>query len=110
MDVVELGCGTAYVSAWPARMGARPSASTSRPAGSTPPARCRPNRPRLPLPHGEVLRLLRSSGFTVDDLIGIQAPTPANRECQEVSSAWASQWPSEEIREARLTSGQVRQS
>ena len=27
-DVVELGCGTAYVSAWLARRGARPSAST----------------------------------------------------------------------------------
>ena len=28
LDVVELGCGTAYVSAWLARRGARPSAST----------------------------------------------------------------------------------
>ena len=24
LDVIELGCGTAYVSAWLARMGARP--------------------------------------------------------------------------------------
>ena len=35
-DVVELGCGTGYVSAWLARRGARPSASTShRPSWTT---------------------------------------------------------------------------
>ncbi|MFI9008902.1 class I SAM-dependent methyltransferase [Actinosynnema sp. NPDC053489] len=56
------------------------------------------------LPHGDMLRLLRASGFTVDDLIEIQAPTPAHREYGEVSSDWARRWPSEEIWKARLTS------
>ena len=60
------------------------------------------------LSHGDMLRLLRSSGFTVDDLIEIQAPEPAHREYSEVSSSWARQWPSEEIWKARLTSAQVR--
>ncbi|MEU4544382.1 class I SAM-dependent methyltransferase [Nonomuraea dietziae] len=55
------------------------------------------------LPHGEMLRLLRSQGFTVEDLIEIQAPGPAARDYPEVSAAWAHQWPSEEVWKARLT-------
>jgi 2-polyprenyl-3-methyl-5-hydroxy-6-metoxy-1,4-benzoquinol methylase len=43
MDVVELGCGTAYLSAWLARRGARRPASTSRTTSSPRPARCRPS-------------------------------------------------------------------
>lgn len=54
------------------------------------------------LPHGRMLRLLRTHGFVVDDLIEIQAPRPAHREYGEVSAAWAHQWPSEEIWTARL--------
>ncbi|MGF1429857.1 class I SAM-dependent methyltransferase [Kitasatospora sp. LaBMicrA B282] len=54
------------------------------------------------IPHGELLRLLRSCGFTVEDLIEIQAPEPAHRDYPEVSAAWAQQWPSEEIWQARL--------
>ncbi|MEV8438852.1 class I SAM-dependent methyltransferase [Actinosynnema sp. NPDC051121] len=201
MDVIELGCGTAYVSAWLARLGARPvgidisarQLDTAREMqaefgldfplllgdaehvprdGATfdlaiseygaslwcDPHRWIPEAARLlrpgghlvfltrsplfalcardgasastslrrpqfglrrvdygtsaefTLPHGEMLRLLRSSGFTVDDLIEIQAPEPAHREYLEVSSSWARQWPSEEIWTARLTSGQARQS
>lgn len=55
------------------------------------------------LPHGEMLRLLRSCGFTVEDLIEIQAPAPAHRDYAEVSADWAHRWPSEEIWKARLT-------
>lgn len=54
------------------------------------------------MPHGEMLRLLRSCGFVVDDLIEIQAPEPAIRDYAEVSAAWAHQWPSEEVWKARL--------
>ena len=43
MDVVELGCGTAYFSSWLARRGARPPASTSPRTSSRPRARCRPS-------------------------------------------------------------------
>ncbi|MFD5319108.1 class I SAM-dependent methyltransferase [Streptomyces sp. NPDC127098] len=53
--------------------------------------------------HGEMVRTLRASGFTVDDLIEIQAPAPAHREFDEVSSEWAHRWPSEEIWKATLT-------
>ncbi|MEU4739075.1 class I SAM-dependent methyltransferase [Actinosynnema sp. NPDC023658] len=194
LDVIELGCGTAYVSAWLARLGARPvgidiserqlataremqvefdldfplllgdaeqvpredgtfdlaiseygaslwcdphrwipeAARLLRPGGhlvflSRSPlfALCARDattasttlqRPQFglrrvdygtstefTLPHGETLRLLRSAGFTVEDLIEVQAPAPAHREYAEVSSAWAHQWPSEEIWKARLT-------
>lgn len=194
MDAIELGCGTAYVSAWLARMGARPvgvdisasqldtaramqaefgldfplvrgdaeqvpredgafdlaiseygaslwcdpyrwipeAARLLRPGGHLVFLRRTPlfalcaqidgtaatslRRPQFglrridygtsaefTLGHGDMLRLLRSSGFTVDDLIEIQAPRPAHREYAEVSSDWAHQWPSEEIWKARLT-------
>jgi hypothetical protein len=50
-----------------------------------------------------MLRLLRSAGFVVDDLIEIQAPSPAHREYPQVAADWARQWPSEEIWKARLS-------
>jgi SAM-dependent methyltransferase len=194
LDVIELGCGTAYVSAWLARAGARPvgidlsreqlatarlmqaefgidfplvladaerlpfradtfdvavseygaclwcdpyrwipeAARVLRPGGrlvfvSRSPlfALCTPAggqagtallRPQFGLrqhgdeasvgfhlPHGEMLRLLGSCGFVVEDLIEIQAPEPARRDYPEVSAAWAHQWPSEEIWKARLS-------
>ncbi|MFC4120739.1 class I SAM-dependent methyltransferase [Nonomuraea zeae] len=55
------------------------------------------------LGHGEMLALLRSCGFTVEELIEIQAPKPAHRDYSEVSADWAHRWPSEEIWKARLT-------
>lgn len=54
------------------------------------------------LPHGEMLRTLRASGFVVEDLTEIRAPHPAHRDYAEVSAAWARSWPSEEIWRARL--------
>jgi hypothetical protein len=54
------------------------------------------------LPHGELLRLLRSCGFSVEDLIEIQAPEAACRDYPEVTATWARRWPSEEIWKARL--------
>jgi SAM-dependent methyltransferase len=55
------------------------------------------------LPHGEMIRLLRSHGFVVEDLIEIQAPRITPRDYAEVSAEWARRWPSEEIWKARLT-------
>ncbi|WP_211347058.1 hypothetical protein [Saccharothrix australiensis] len=49
-----------------------------------------------------MLRLLRTCGFDVEDLVEIQAPRPAHRDHAEVSADWAHQWPSEEIWKARL--------
>ncbi|MEU9204744.1 class I SAM-dependent methyltransferase [Streptomyces sp. NPDC048332] len=60
------------------------------------------NNVQFVLPHGEMIRLLRSCGFVVEDLIEIQAPRPAPRDYPEVSADWARQWPSEEIWKARL--------
>ena len=193
MDVIELGCGTAYASAWLARVGARPvgidlsheqlatarlmqrefgvefplvladaerlpvrcdsfdvaiseygaslwcdphrwipeAARVLRPGGrlvfvsrsplfalctavggQAGPAILRPQfglrqhkvgaGVEFNLPHGEMLRLLRSCGFIVEDLIEIQAPEPAHRDYPEVSADWAHRWPSEEIWTARL--------
>jgi SAM-dependent methyltransferase len=60
------------------------------------------NRVEFVLPHGEMLRLLRSCGFVVEDLIEIQAPPRPPRDYAEVTADWARQWPSEEIWKARL--------
>jgi SAM-dependent methyltransferase len=54
------------------------------------------------VPHGEMLRLLRSCGFVIEDLMEIQAPEHAHRDYPEVSAQWARRWPSEEIWKARL--------
>ncbi|MFI2435378.1 hypothetical protein [Streptomyces sp. NPDC018693] len=54
------------------------------------------------LPHGEMFRLLRSSGFIVEDLVEVQAPRSAHLDYTEVPAEWAQQWRSEEIWKARL--------
>lgn len=64
----------------------------------------RGNHVQFVLPHGEMLRLLRSYGFVVEDLIEVQAPQPTHRNYAEVPAEWAQQWPSEEIWKARLAS------
>lgn len=51
--------------------------------------------------HGEWIRLLRSCGFVIENLIEIQAPEGARAPFPYVSGDWARQWPSEEIWVAR---------
>lgn len=53
------------------------------------------------LAHGEMLRLLRASGFEVEDLIEIQAPPGARTRFAYVTADWARRWPSEEVWKAR---------
>ena len=55
------------------------------------------------LPHGELVRLLRSTGFELLDLIEIYAPEDAvTHEFYDfVPAEWARKWPSEEIWVAR---------
>jgi SAM-dependent methyltransferase len=195
LDVVELGCGTAYVSAWLARQGARPvgvdptpaqletasemqrefglefplveaggeevplpdesfdlvvseygasiwadpyrwipeAARLLRPGGqlvflrnSTLVILCSPDdgpaqtslqRPlfgmhrlefdgegvEFHLPHGEWIRVLRTSGFEVEELLELQAPVDAQDHgyYDFVSAEWGRRWPAEEIWKAR---------
>jgi hypothetical protein len=50
------------------------------------------------LPHGEMIRLLDSSGFEIRDLIEPQAPEGGSSGRWDfVSLEWARRWPSEEI-------------
>lgn len=53
------------------------------------------------LPHGDWVRLLRSSGFEVEDLIEVQPPEGSTTRYPFVSADWARRWPSEEIWVAR---------
>ncbi len=54
------------------------------------------------LPHGEMIRLLDSSGLAVEDLVELQAPEGGSSgQWDFVSLEWARRWPSEEIWRAR---------
>jgi SAM-dependent methyltransferase len=196
LDVIELGCGTAYFSAWLARKGARPVGVDVTPAQLETARRCmaetgiefpliEANAEDVPLPdasfdlavsefgasiwcdsyrwipeahrllrrdgrlvflrsspltilcaveepdstsetlqrpqrdmhriewsdggvefhlaHGDMFRLLRDSGFEVEDLIELYAPDEAESHTyySHVTADWARKWPSEEIWAAR---------
>jgi SAM-dependent methyltransferase len=58
------------------------------------------------LSHGDWLRLLRRSGFEVEDLIEVQAPEAGTTRYPYVTPQWARRWPSEEIWKARRRGGQ----
>jgi len=53
------------------------------------------------LSHGNWIRLLRKSGFEIEDLIEVQAPKGATTRYPFVTPEWAHLWPSEEIWKAR---------
>lgn len=54
------------------------------------------------LGHGDMIRLLRSSGFEIEDLLEIQAPPNATSEFgEDVPLEWARRWPSVEAWKAR---------
>ena len=51
--------------------------------------------------HGDMIRLLRGTGFDVVDLIEIQAPPGASTSFEYTSGEWGRRWPSEEVWKAR---------
>jgi SAM-dependent methyltransferase len=55
------------------------------------------------LPHGEWIRVLRASGFEIEELLELQAPEGAERHpyYTDFSPEWARKWPAEEIWKAR---------
>jgi SAM-dependent methyltransferase len=53
------------------------------------------------LPHGEMIRLLRSSGFEVEDLVEVRPPEGSTSRHQYVTLEWSRRWPSEEVWRAR---------
>ena len=53
------------------------------------------------LSHGDWLRLLRQSGFEVEDLIEVRAPDGATTRYRYVTPEWAQRWPAEEVWKAR---------
>jgi len=49
------------------------------------------------LPHGAMFRLLKTTGFQVDDLIELQAPEGSTTRFEYITAEWSRRWPSEEI-------------
>lgn len=53
------------------------------------------------LPHGEMIELLRSSGFEIEGLIEIRPPDGSLTRYRHVTLEWAQKWPCEEVWKAR---------
>jgi SAM-dependent methyltransferase len=53
------------------------------------------------LGYGDTIKLLRNSGFEVEDLVELRPPEGATTRFPYVNSAWARRWPSEEVWKAR---------
>jgi SAM-dependent methyltransferase len=49
------------------------------------------------LPHGEMIALLRSSGFDLEELIEVRPAEGATTRFSQVSLEWARRWPVEEV-------------
>ncbi|HUY97182.1 MAG TPA: class I SAM-dependent methyltransferase [Verrucomicrobiae bacterium] len=56
------------------------------------------------LPHGTMLRLLRSCGFEVEDLIEVRPPAGATSRHPDATLEWSRRWPCEEVWKARRRS------
>jgi SAM-dependent methyltransferase len=56
------------------------------------------------LSHGDWIRLLRRSGFEVEDQIDVRPPADATTRYPFVTLEWARRWPCEEVWKARRTS------
>ncbi len=54
------------------------------------------------LPHGPLIRLLRRSGFVVEDMIEVYAPEDGPVDVDNVDRHWGRRWPSEEVWKACL--------
>ena len=54
------------------------------------------------LGHGDWIRVLRTSGFEIEDMIEVYAPADATRDRDYITAAWAQQWPVEEVWFTRL--------
>ena len=53
------------------------------------------------LPHGEMITLLRDSGFEIEELIEVQVPEGSTTRYPYVALEWARRWPCEEVWRAR---------
>ena len=53
------------------------------------------------LSHGDWIRLLRGSGFEIEDLIELRPSETATTRYPFVTLDWARQWPSEEVWKVR---------
>ena len=57
------------------------------------------------LPHGELIALLRRSGFEIEELLELQPPEDATTRYEYVTLEWARRWPSEEVWKVRKARG-----
>ena len=53
------------------------------------------------IPHGETIRLLRSCGFEIEDLLELRAHEGATTHADWITLEWARRWPSVEVWKAR---------
>ncbi len=53
------------------------------------------------LPHGELIALLRASGFEIEELLELRPPDGSTTRYGQASLAWARRWPCEEVWKVR---------
>jgi SAM-dependent methyltransferase len=53
------------------------------------------------LPHGELIALLRASGFEIEELIEVRPPEGSTTRYEYASLEWARRWPCEEVWKVR---------
>lgn len=136
LDTIELGCGTAYVSSWMARRGARcVGIDNSEVQLSTARRLQQEHGVEFPLLHGNAedvpypdesfdfaiseygaslwadparwIRLLRSNGFEIEDLVEIRPAEGVTTPFPFVTNEWARRWPSEEAWKVRKAAAPV---
>jgi SAM-dependent methyltransferase len=64
-----------------------------------------PDSVEFHLPHGEMIRLLRESGFEIEELTEVRPPADATTRYPHITLEWARRWPCEEVWKARLSPG-----
>ncbi|MEY2423682.1 MAG: hypothetical protein QOI95_3749 [Acidimicrobiaceae bacterium] len=62
------------------------------------------------LGYGDWIRLLRSNGFVVEDLIELRPAEDATTRYEFVTTEWARQWPAEEVWRARYSGAEAMRS
>jgi SAM-dependent methyltransferase len=112
LDVVELGCGTAYFSAWLAKRGARPvgvdenvlvTDRLERPQYGLHRVEWATEGVEFHLGHGNWIDLLHTNSFELERLVELYPAEDAAEHpyYSGLSLEWAKRWPAEEIWVAR---------
>lgn len=100
--LIFLGCSTLFMMCMPEEFGKTADEKLHRPQAGMHRINWRDTPVNLfSLSHGDWIRLLRKSGFFVEDLVEVYPPEGAKTRYPFTSLDWARRWPCEELWKAR---------